>query len=167
MSLIALFMATSASAPEVGGAAGWAGRTHAVVPVGVVGVVAISRPSIVRMLFMWLSRRSLSAAPTRPLSVVMSASTASSTLLRSVLVTSTTGVVPPIGGVKSVPNRRLNTFRGLYSGGLKLSGPLWETYLRVVPSLPIVFFETPTSKDLNLVVVPITAAATWSMLVCE
>ena len=95
----------------------------------------------------------------------MSASTASRTLLRSALVASTTGA-PPVGGTKSAPNRRLKTFRGLYSGGLKLSGPLWERYLSVVPSPPTTFFDTPTSSDLNLVVVPMTAAATWSMLGC-
>src|SRR6185295_4743866 len=123
--LIALFVALMGSPPDDEGLVGWVGRTHAVDPGGSVGVADTSRFSSDRTLFMWLSRRILSVAPTRPLSVFMSASTASSTLLRSVLVTSTTGV-PPIGGTKSVPNRRLKTFTGLYSGGLKLSGPLWE-----------------------------------------
>ena len=93
-SLIALFVATSGSAPEVGGAAGWAGRTQAVEPGGRAASPASAGSRCVRMLAMWESRRSLSVAPTSPLSQVMSASTASSTLLRSALVASTTGGVP-------------------------------------------------------------------------
>ena len=94
-SLIALLVAATGSGVEVAGAAGWPGRTQALDPGGSVGVAGISRFSSVRMLDMWESRRSLSAVPTRPLSDVMSASTASRTLLRSALVASTTGVPPP------------------------------------------------------------------------
>src|SRR4029078_9168073 len=87
-SLIALFVALMGSPPDVEGLVGWAGRTHAVDPGGSGGVADTSRFSSDRTLFMWLSRRILSVAPTRPLSVVISASTASIPLLRSVVVTS-------------------------------------------------------------------------------
>jgi hypothetical protein len=94
----------------------------------------------------------------------MSARTPSSTLFRSASVTSVTGGIVPLGGVNPAPKMRSKTLTGSYSGGLGLSGPLCERYFSVVPSPPLTRFEIPTSSDLNFESLPITAAATWSML---